>query len=452
MTRDHGSIFRRDFRIDPLELVAGDGVFVTAKDGRRYLDAVGGAAVVSIGHGVRGVLRGPLDRFDDITYAYGESFSAPVQEEFAHGILDFVGQGYASVYLVSGGSEANETAVKMARQYWVERGQAGKHKVISRWLSYHGVTLAMLDASGRPSWRRPFEPYLTRGTHIAPPYCHRCPFGLTHPSCELRCADELERQILMEGPESVAAFIVEPIVGTTATGMTPPAEYFRRVREICDRYDVLLIADEVFTGYGRTGEPLALRHWDVTADISTLGKGIGSGYAALGAVLAQPHIVSAFRDGSGQFVHGFTYSGLPASCMVGLSVLDYIRRHDLVMAAGTTGEYLHASLRQLADRHPVISDVRGIGLLAGVEFASPDDQSTPLPGDGEFSRRLAAGIRERGVLVRPGVPGINYGQGGDHIQLTPPYVITHEEIDMIVDALDASLADVGAPGLAIAGT
>jgi len=350
----------------------------------------------------------------------------------------------AAVYFVSGGSEANETALKLARQYFVERGLAQKYKAIARWQSYHGVTLATLSLSGRTSWRSLYAPYLMPVTHILPPYRYRCPLCASAGGCTLACADELERAILLEGPETVAVFFAEPVGGTTATGLVPHPDYYARVREVCDKYDVLFIADEVLCGYGRCGRPFAIQHWNIAPDIVTLGKGIGGGYAPLGAMVVSDRILEPLRRGSGRFVHGFTYSGMPTSCFIGLKVFELMQRDSLFTRSAALGAYLLENLKTLADRQPAIGEVRGKGLLVGVEFVADRETRRPFPKEIGFAASITAAMRQRGVLIGAGIPLANFGRDGDHIQISPPLIITESEIDKIVGALDEALSEVTA--------
>jgi adenosylmethionine-8-amino-7-oxononanoate aminotransferase len=434
-------VIHRSMTRDYRTIVKAEGCELWDEQGNRYLDAVGGAGVVTIGHGVREIAEALAEHSSETSYVYGDAFTNPWQEALATTVLNLIGMS-GGVYFVSGGSEANETAVKLARQYHVESGRPQRHKIIARWQSYHGVTMATLAMSGRTSWRTLYSPYLMNVARIVPPYCYRCPFHLSYPSCGVACADDLERTILLEGPETVSAFIAEPIVGTTVTGVTPVPEYYPRIREICDKYDVVFIADEVLTGYGRTGVNFAMQHWGVPADIYTMGKGIGSGYAPLGAVAASNRILDPIRHGTGAFVHGFTYSGMPASCFVGLKVAEYLQRHHLIEQSARLGGYLHERLRTLADDVPAIGDVRGVGLLAGIEFVADRETREPFPASACIATRLAAAMENNGVLIRPGVPGSNYGNGGDHIQISPPFVITKTQIDEVVDVLGEALRDV----------
>jgi adenosylmethionine-8-amino-7-oxononanoate aminotransferase len=437
------AVFYRDLRAGYESIVSAEGMYLQTAAGQQILDAVGGAGTVVIGHGVREITDAIARHGSELSFVYGATFTNPWQEQLAEALVT-MSQTAARVYFVSGGSEGNETAIKMARQYHLHRGQPGRHKVIARWQSFHGSTLATLSLSGRPAWREPFLPQLTAVPHIVPPYCYRCPLGHAYPSCGVACADDLERTIIMEGPDSIAAFIAEPVIGTTVTGVVPVPEYYRRIREICNDYHVLFIADEVLTGYGRTGRWLAMEHWDVQPDIVVLGKGISSGYVPLGAVLASQRVVDAFAAGSGTFHHGFTHSGNPLCTFVGLQVLRYVLDHRLFDAVTAKGAYLRAALDKLATRHPIVGDVRGLGLFAGVEFVADRTTREPFPEEADVTRRVVRGARERGVLILPGIAGANHGRGGDHIQLSPPYIITRAQIDLVADVLDATLSEIEA--------
>lgn len=438
------AVFYRDLREAYESVVSAEGMYLQTQAGRQILDAVGGAGTVVIGHGVREITDAVARHGNEISFVYGATFTNPWQEQLAEELVAMNPGIAARVYFVSGGSEGNETAIKMARQYHLQRGNPGRHKVIARWQSFHGSTLATLSLSGRPAWREPFLPQLTAVPHIVPPYCYRCPLGQTYPGCGAACADDLERMIIMEGPDSVAAFIAEPVIGSTVTAVVPVPEYYRRIREICDAYDVLFIADEVLTGYGRTGRWLAIEHWGVQPDIVVMGKGISSGYVPLGAVLASQRVVDAFAAGSGTFSHGFTYSGNPFCTFVGLQVLRYALDHRIFQGVAAKGEQLRAALEELAGRHPIIGEVRGLGLFAGVEFVSDRASREPFPEKAGLTRRVVRGAREKGVLILPGVAGANYGRGGDHIHLSPPYIITPAEIDMVAEVLDVTLSEIEA--------
>ena len=444
MTVESG-VFYRNVRSSLETIVRGQGVYLYDQAGRQYLDAVGGTSVVSIGHGVTEIYEAVGRQAAEITYAFNGSFTTRWQEELAQAILSMAPAGMRKVYFMCSGSEANETAVKMARQYHLHCGKATKHKIIARWQGYHGITLGMLSLSGRPSWRQPFDPYLFESPHIVPPYCFRCPLGKTYPDCGVACADELERCILQEGADTIAAFIAEPVIGTSATGIVPVPEYYKKVREICDRHDILFIADEVLCGYGRTGYPFAIQAWGVLPDIITMGKAISSGYAPLSATLAADKVVDAFaRSPSGEFTHGSTHSGNALSCFVGLQVHRYMKQHNLFDRPAQIGAYLHERLGGLAAKHEIIGDTRGRGLLAGVEFVADRKTRRPWPTETKLTERIVAGARKRGVMIIPGIKDSNYGQGGDHIQITPPFIISQSEVDIIVDVLDETIGEITA--------
>jgi len=438
------AVFYRDLQAAYESVISAEGMYLRTEAGHQILDAVGGAGTVVIGHGVREITDSIARHGNELSFVYGATFTNPWQEQLAESLVAMSPQTAARVYFVSGGSEGNETAIKMARQYHLQRGRPGRHKVIARWQSFHGSTLATLSLSGRPAWREPFLPQLTAVPHIAAPYCYRCPLGHAYPGCGVACADDLERMIIMEGPDSIAAFIAEPVIGSTVTGVVPVPEYYQRIREICDAYDVLFIVDEVLTGYGRTGRWLAIEHWGVQPDIVVMGKGISSGYVPLGAVLASQQVVDAFTAGSGTFNHGFTYSGNPLCTFVGLQVLRYALDHQLFQDVAAKGQYLHAALAQLAGRHQIVGDVRGLGLFAGIEFVSDRTSREPFPENAGITGQVVRGARERGVLILPGVAGANHGRGGDHIHLSPPYIITRAEIDLVAEVLDVTLSEIEA--------
>lgn len=433
------SVLYRNLRAEYPSITRAEGVYLFDQSGKKYLDAVGGAGVNIIGHGVRAITDSIAENWESISYVYGATFTNPWQEELAETLVSISPLGDGRVFFTSGGSEANETAVKLARQYHLERGNPTKWKIVSRWQSYHGNTLAALSLSGRPAWREPYDPYLMSVPHIDPPYCFRCPYGKTYPNCGVACADDLERTILLEGPDTIAAFIAEPMIGTTLSGVVPVPEYYSRIREICDKYDVLFLADEILSGYGRTGKFSAIEHWNVRPDIITLGKGLASGYAPLAACIASEKVVDTLYEGSGEFAHSFTFSGMPISCFIGLEVYKYVEGDSLFERAAAVGSYLHQQLGELADKHSIIGDVRGLGLYAGIEFVRDKTGRRPFNPKQDVTGLIVRSLAASGVLVLPGVEGANYGQDGDHIQISPPYVITETEIDRVVTALDESI-------------
>ena len=326
------AIFPRNFlKAYPVAL-RGEGCFVYAVGGKRYLDASGGAAVVTIGHGVAQVGQAIAEQSSRLAYVHSSQFHTAVAEKLASRVLALAPPAMRKngrVYFTSGGSEATETALKLARQYWIERGETRRFRVISRQQSYHGSTLGALSVSGNVRRREPFAPLLKEWGHIAPCFCYRCPFGLKYPECNVDCADDLERLLERDGSKDVAAFIFESVVGATLGAVAPPDGYVQRLAEICHRHGILLIADEVMSGMGRTGKPFAVEHWGVAPDMILVGKGIASGYAPLGAVIAAGHVVDAISKGTGTFLHGFTYNAHPVSAAAGNAVLDYIEQENL---------------------------------------------------------------------------------------------------------------------------
>ena len=436
-----GALVHRDFqRVYPV-MSRGKGVFLYDQSGREYLDAVGGIAVVNIGHGVSEVVAAMSKQAEKVAFVHDAAFANEPAVAFAEELATWAPPSLRHVLLLSGGSEATETAMKLARQYHLEHGKAGKYRIVSRWISYHGNTLGALSMSGRPAWRKAFTPLLLNFPKIPAPYCYRCPMGKAYPECNVACADELERTICMEGSDSIAAFIAEPVIGTSAAGVTPPPEYYPRIREICDRYDVLFIADEVITGVGRTGKNFGIEHWEATPDLITVAKGLSSGYAPLAAVLLRDNVYDAIARGSGGITQGFTYSGHPLSAAVGLAVLRYLAAHDLVANAARIGRLLLERLATLT-RYPIVGDVRGTGLLQGVEFVADQATRHPWPRKAEVTRRIVEAALDEGVMVVPGMAGIVDGVAGDHIQISPPYIFTEAHVERLVAGLEAAIQRV----------
>ncbi|MBI4471384.1 MAG: aspartate aminotransferase family protein [Acidobacteria bacterium] len=434
-------IFPRSFnRVYPVA-VRGEGAYIYDDTGKRYLDACGGSAVVSIGHGVREIADAIAAQAARLAYAHSSQFNTQAAEELASLLAErFPGKDKrARVHFTSGGSEATETAIKVVRQYWLSRGQRSRYKVLSRWQSYHGATLGALGVSGNRKRREPYAPLLPPEGHISACFCYRCPLEREFPSCDLACGRQLQTLVETTGLENVAAFIVEPIVGASS-GAVPPEGYLRLIREICDRYEILLIADEVMTGAGRTGRYFAVEHWDVVPDIVLLGKGLTSGYMPLGAVLVGEKIWRTIEVGTATLEHGFTYQAHPPSAAAGLAVQRYIEKHDLVSRAESQGAYLAARLGQLKELRGV-GDVRGKGLLQTVEFVADKSSRRPFPPEFRFSDRLFEALRDRGVLVYP-MRGTADGTAGDHILIAPPFVIEEAEIDLLVNQLASAIADL----------
>jgi adenosylmethionine-8-amino-7-oxononanoate aminotransferase len=437
------AVFPRNFLKTYPQAVRGEGCFVYASDGRRYLDASGGAAVVTIGHGVEEIGRAMAEQAARLAYVHSSQFHTATAEKLAQRILALAPKGMRQggrVYFTTGGSEAAETALKLARQYWIEKGEKKRWRVLSRWQSYHGSTLGALGVSGNVRRREMFAPMMADWGHIPPCYCYRCPLGLHYPECNVDCADELDRTLDRDGADDVAAFIFEPVVGATLGAVVPPEGYVQRLAEICRRRGILLIADEVMTGMGRTGRPFAVEHWNVTPDMILVGKGIASGYAPLGAVIASGHVAEAISKGTGTFLHGFTYDAHPVTAAAGNAVLDHIEREKLFAAVDPAGRELCAALEPLK-RFSVVGDVRGMGLLFGVELVRDAKTREPFPADARIAARIQADAFEAGVMTYP-IQGCADGIRGDHILLAPPFTITAQEIQTLAEALEHAIADL----------
>ena len=418
----------------------GEGVYIYDKSGKRYIDGSGGAVVVSIGHGIPEIREAILRQASEIAFTHGTHFTSEAAVELAERIVSLSPPTLTRVYFLSGGSEAVETAVKMARQYQVDRGQPSKYKVISRWTSYHGNTLGALALGGHTGRRKYYQPLIQHTPHIVPCYCYRCPFNLKPETCSIECADDLEKTILYEGPDAVSAFIAEPVVGATAGALVPKDGYFQKIREICDRYDVLLIVDEVMTGIGRTGKNFAVDHWQVVPDMIVCAKGMASGYTPVFCVVTNDHIHDTIKQGNGAFVHGHTYSQNPLSCATALAVLDYMKTHDLINRSARMGQYLLEKLKTLS-RHSIVGDVRGLGLFAGVEFVKDQDTKEPFDAKLKVNTRIGNQAFEKGLITYPGGGGAD-GIRGDHSLLAPPFIITETQIDEMVAVLDAAIQEV----------
>ncbi len=447
----YSAVLRRSFRKTFPPAVRGEGVYLWDARDKRYLDFSGSAAVNFIGHGVVEIAAAMAAQATQLEFVHSSQFTTPVAEEYALELLDFAGKNFEGgcVYFTCGGSESIETALKLARQYQVEIGQTGRYQVVSRGQSYHGSTLGASSVSGNKRRREIYRPMVREFAHIGFPYCYRCAFDCTDScrACGQEYAAELEQAIEAAKGE-VAAFIVEPVSGATLGAVVPPPGYLQNVAEICRRHGVLLIADEVMTGMGRTGRNFAVDHWDVAPDLLVTAKGLSSGYAPLGAVLVSKKVASAIADGSGAFLHGFTYNSHPISLAAGRAVLRFLQERKLVQTAdsdrqSSTAATLRQALEELRDAKPV-GDVRGIGLLWAVEFVADKATKQPFVSELNFAGRVAQAAVKRGLLVYP-MQGCVDGALGDHVLIAPPAVITTDQIDWAVRQLREAVdeADIG---------
>jgi adenosylmethionine-8-amino-7-oxononanoate aminotransferase len=439
---NHPALFPRNFKKEYPIAVRGEGCWIIASDGKKYLDAAGQAAVVNIGHGIASVGQAMAEQASQLAFAHSSQFHTAAAEKLAARLLGLAPEAMRQgrVYFCSGGSEANETAIKLARQYFIERKQPERFRVVSRRQSYHGSTMGAMAMSGNMARRAPYQPLLPEWGHIDPCFCRHCPLGLRFPECKMACAEELEELLRDDAETSVAAFIFEPVVGATLGAAVPPDGYVQRIAEICRRHDILLIADEVMTGMGRTGKPFAVDHWNVVPDMITFGKGAASGYAPLGGVLVGPRVVEAISQGSGAFQHGFTYQNHPVSMAAGDAVLDVLQEQALFARVPIASRELFAALEPLK-QHRHVGDVRGLGLLAGIEFVKDKATCAPFPREQNVSGRIFQAAMDEGVLTYP-TQGCVDGVNGDHILLAPPFIITAEECRITARAISVAMEKV----------
>ena len=439
-----GNVFPR--RLDKALPVAvrAEGPWIEDGDGNRYLDASGGPVLVNIGHGREELAKAVFDQILRCDYVHPTMFTSAPVEALATALASHAPEGIGRFYFLSGGGEAVETAIKLARQIHLECGRPQRFQTIARWKSYHGLTLGALGATGRTPMRVPFAPMIPEVAHIPAPYCLRCSFGQTSPECGLRCALALEETIQNLGPDTVSAFLAETVSGATIAAVTPPPGYFQKIREICDRYGVLLILDEVLCGFGRTGRWFASEHYDVVPDIVTMGKGLGGGAIALSAVGVQEKHFRVIRDGSGGFAHGGTFSHHNVAAAAGLAVTRILERENLVERVARTGDLLDGKLRARLADHPNVADIRGIGLLRGIEFVKDKSTLQPFPRSGKLTERLWQNIFQRGVVLykSTGLAGID----GDALVIAPPYIVEEEHLDLVVETVASGLDHTLAQG------
>jgi hypothetical protein len=427
--------------------VAGDGPYLIDAEGRRYLDASGGAAVSCLGHGRRDVIEAIKAQLDRLAYAHTAFFTNDPSEQLAEHLTARAPGDLGHVYFVSGGSEANETTLKLARQYMVERGEPQRRHFVARRQSYHGNTLGALSVSGNPARRATFEPILAQNAaQISPCYAYRGQRDdETLEAYGRRVADELEAKLQELGPETVIGFIAEPVVGATLGAVPPAPGYLRRIREICDRWGILLILDEVMCGMGRTGTLYACEQDGVAPDLLTCAKGLGAGYQPIGAVLLSRAIYDAIRAGSGAFQHGFTYIGHPAACAGALAVQQAIEREELLARVRAQGQALRRDLLDLCWQHPNVGDLRGRGLFLGIELVADRASKRPFDPELGLAARIKRAALEAGLICYPG-GGTADGTRGDHVLLAPPFVIEEQHrgelVDKLSGALDRALAEI----------
>lgn len=413
-----------------------EGIRIWDTGGKEYIDACSGAVITNIGYGQVNINEVIQEQAQKTFFAYRLHFENKPALDYSKALVANSAQHLDRVFFVSGGSEAVESAIKLCRQYFYDSNQGSRHIFISRVPSYHGCTLGTLALTAYAPLEAPYRPLMKSYPKIPAPYCYRCAYNLSYPDCNLECARELERTILAQGPENVAGFIAEPIGGASTGALVPPEGYFDIIQATCRQYGIMLILDEVMTGFGRTGSLFGYEHWNIEADIVALSKGMASGYFPLGAILARHSIVDTVLD-SGGFKHGHTYAGNPMACAVGLKVLKYILGQDLCTNAHRMGIHLKEGLEAIARRIPVIGQVRGKGLLLGVELVRDPDTKEPYPVDVNAGQLLTDIAFENGLIIYPRRP-IN-GMSGDHVLVAPPLIISESEVDEILVMFEKAL-------------
>jgi adenosylmethionine-8-amino-7-oxononanoate aminotransferase len=432
------NVFPRNMKASYPVAIGGDGCYIIDGTGKRYLDGSGGAAVSCLGHSHPVVTEAIKSQLDQLAFAHTGFFTSPPAEALASLLVDHAPKNINHVYFVSGGSEAVEAALKLARQYFVETGQPERRHIIARRQSYHGNTLGALAAGGN-AWRRQmYDAILVESSHIAPCYAYReMREGESEAEFAVRIADELETEIVRLGPQNVMAFVAEPVVGATLGAVPAVDGYFTRIREICDRHGVLLILDEVMCGMGRTGYMFACEADGVRPDILTIAKGLGAGYQPIGAMMCSSAIFSAIEQGSGFFQHGHTYLGHPAACAGAHAVVSTILDEQLIHRVRDQGQKVMAELRHRFGDHPHIGDIRGRGLFLGMEFVANRDSKAPFAPEEARHKRFKAAAFDAGLICYP-MGGTIDGRRGDHVLIAPPFIISDDQIGELCDKLAAA--------------
>ncbi|MDP4083565.1 MAG: aspartate aminotransferase family protein [Bacillota bacterium] len=416
----------------------GKGIYLYDLGGKKYLDAASGAVTANIGHGIQEIIDAMLKQAKKVSFVYRSQFTSEAAEGLARKIAEMSPGDLNWCFFVNSGSEATETAMKMAIQYWQEKGIQSKTKIISRWVSYHGITLGALSMSGHSARRARFSPLLEECPVINPSYCYRCPYQLTAPDCQYLCAQELKTTINRIGADKIAAFIAEPVVGAAGGAIVPPKDYFKVIKKICEENDILFIADEVMTGFGRTGTVLAIENWDVIPDIVALGKGMGAGYAPIAAALASEKVMEPILSGSKSVMSGHTLSANPQSCAISLAVLEYLEKNMIIKEVGWKGDYLKNHLKKIKEQFSFVGDIRGIGLMYGIEFVKDRKSKAPFSRKSMVTQQIINIAKKNGLLIYPAGAGID-SINGDAIIISPPLTITKNEIDELITLLHDTL-------------
>lgn len=416
----------------------GKGIYLYDEKGNQYIDGSSGAVTASIGHGVQEIIEAMDRQARKVSFVYRSQFSNRAAENLARKMSDISPGNLKWSFFVNSGSEATETAMKIAIQHWQEKGIYTKTKIISRWMSYHGITMGALSMSGHIVRRERFETILESYPCLSAPYYYRDANGRTIEQCDNYYAEEFEREILRIGSENIAAFIAEPIVGAAGGALTPSNNYFKKMKEVCERYNILFIADEVMTGLGRTGKMFAMEHFDVVPDIMTTGKGMSAGYAPIAATVVSEHVMEPILNGSKLIMSGHTFSANPQSSATALAVIEYIEKNNLVEKSAHRGTYLKDKILRLSENSKIIGDIRGKGLFIGVEFVEDKLTKKSFPRENNVVNLVVNACYDEGLLVYPANAGED-GLHGDAIIISPPLTITNEEIDELMERFSRAL-------------
>lgn len=430
----HPHIFLSDWTNPNVALVKGKGMRQWDVNGNEYLDSCSGACNVSLGYGREDISEVIRKQAVELSYLTRFTSVPPILDECSNVLADFTGMD--RFFMTSGGSEANEMAFRIAKAYWVGQGRPTKNKIMSRWLSYHGNTFATACAGGNLARKNDLAAYAIDEGHINAPTCYHCPYHKTESTCNFECANELEDALINRGANNYAAFLLEPIGGTTTAAMTPPVGYFKRIKEICDKYDILLIADEVLAGYGRAGKAKSIEWFGVEPDIVSFAKCISGGYFPVGAVGVSKKVSDVFKQ-VGHYYAGFTWAGNPIACATVIENTRIMREEKLMENVNVQGDYLKEQLIKMRANHPLIGDVRGKGLLLGIELVKDHATHTCLPNEQQALAKVMKAGYANGVILEAASGKMNRGIEGEAILLTPYFSITREEVDLLLERMDA---------------
>ena len=418
----------------------GEGIYIFDQDGKKYIDFAGSPLACCLGHGDQRITEAVTEQMKKIAMSFTTYWINEREGELAERVLKRAPKNLTRIQFLNSGSEATESALKLARQYHWENGKTEKTMVISRWQGYHGMTLGALSVTGFSSRRAKFVPLLQPWPKIDAPLCYRCPYELSYPSCGVICAKALDRLINQVGPQYVAAFMAEPIGGAATAAMVPVPEYYPIIREICNKHDVLFIDDEVICGFGRTGKWFGIDHWGVQPDIITMAKGMTGAYTPMAAILIADRIAKVFEKTKGKFINAYTTAGNPVSCAAGIAVVDIIEKDKLVERSARLGEYLHKRAKEKLSHHPSVGDIRGKGLLLGIELVKNKNTKETFDTALLAAPRIHQSAMEKGCMVFPS-SGTEQGVRGDILVAAPPYIINESEIDTALGIIDEAISD-----------